>query len=91
MACFRPQSRGELGVHRGRRDRKADAALFHFKVMDFYQRKIATASAERWWRIICGTTPTTATARTAAVSLGLLVCDPSRLPLPGHCQTKLIC
>ena len=48
---------------------KADAALFHFKVMDFYQRKIATASAERWWRIMCGTTPTTDTARAAAVSL----------------------
>ena len=61
---------------------KADAALFHFKVMDFYQRKIATASAEKWWRIMCGTTPTTDTARAAAVSLGLLVCDPSRLPLP---------
>jgi hypothetical protein len=61
---------------------KADAALFHFKVMDFYQRKIATAAGERWWRILCGTSPTAFTARAAAVSLGLLVCDPSRLPLP---------
>ena len=61
---------------------KADAALFHFKVMDFYQGQIATASAERWWRILCGTTPTDVTARATAVSLGLLVCDPSRLPLP---------
>src|SRR5207237_9634635 len=34
---------------------KADAALFHFKLMDFYQRKISTASAERWWRILCST------------------------------------
>lgn len=61
---------------------KGDAALFHFKVMDFYQKKIATASAERWWRILCGTTSTPFTARAAAASLGILVCDPSRLPLP---------
>lgn len=61
---------------------KGDAALFHFKVMDFYQRKIETAAAEKWWRILCGTNSTTFTARAAAVSLGLLVCDPSRLPLP---------
>lgn len=31
---------------------------------------------------MCGTTPTHFAARAAAVSLGLLVCDPSRLPLP---------
>lgn len=61
---------------------KADAALFHFKVMDFYQEKIATASSEKWWRILCGTTPTPSAARAAAISLGLLVCDPGRLPLP---------
>jgi hypothetical protein len=61
---------------------KADAALFHFKMMDFYQKKIATASGQRWWRILCGTTPTPSAARAAAVSLGLLVCDPGRLPLP---------
>jgi hypothetical protein len=61
---------------------KGDAALFHFKVMDFYQKKIATASAERWWRILCGTTSTAFSARAAAVSLGLLVCDPGRVPLP---------
>lgn len=61
---------------------KADVALFHFKVMDYYQRKIATASVERWWRILCGATPTAFTARVAAISLGMLVCDPGRLPLP---------
>lgn len=61
---------------------KRDAALFHFKVMDFYQRNICSASRERWWRILCGTTPTARHARAAALSLGLLVCDPARLPLP---------
>lgn len=61
---------------------KADAALFHFKVMDFYQKKIITASRERWWRFLCGTTPTPSSARAAAISLGLLICDSGRLPLP---------
>jgi hypothetical protein len=61
---------------------KADAAVFHFKVMDFYQKKITTASRERWWRFLCGTMPTSLPARAASISLGLLVCDPARLPLP---------
>jgi hypothetical protein len=61
---------------------KGDAALFHVKVMDFYQRKVAIASRERWWRVLCGTMPTGSPARATAASLGLLICDPSRLPLP---------
>ena len=61
---------------------KGDAALFDFKVMDFYQKKILTAARESWWRFLCGTTPTQMPARTAAISLGLLICDPGRLPLP---------
>lgn len=61
---------------------KADVALFHFKLMDFYQKRIITASGEKWWRILCGTTATAPAARATAVSLGLLICDPGRLPLP---------
>jgi hypothetical protein len=57
-------------------------ALFHYKVMDFYQKKIATASREKWWPILCSATPSPLPARAAAISLGLLVCDPGRLPLP---------
>lgn len=61
---------------------KADAALFHVKVMDFYQRKVAIASKEKWWRVLCGTRVTARAARATAVNLGLLICDPGRLPLP---------
>jgi hypothetical protein len=61
---------------------KGDAALFHFKVMDFYQRSIVSASREKWWRVMCGAAPTMMNARMAALSLGLLVCDAGRLPLP---------
>ena len=31
---------------------KADAALFNFKVMDFYQKKIAVVSQDKWWPIL---------------------------------------
>lgn len=61
---------------------KADVALFHHKVMDFYQKKVATVSNEKWWRIVCGTTTTMLPVRTTAISMGLLICDPGRLPLP---------
>jgi hypothetical protein len=55
--------------------------------MDFYHRSIAAASRESWWRFLCGTTPTPSTARAAAINLGLLVCDPGRLPLPVLIRT----
>jgi hypothetical protein len=60
---------------------KGDAALFHCKVMDFYQKKIITTSREKWWRVLCGTTPTPMPVRATALSLNLLICDPGRLPL----------
>ena len=37
---------------------KGDVALFHYKVLDFYQKKIETASKEKWWPILCSATPT---------------------------------
>ena len=61
---------------------KGDVALFHYKVMDYYQKKIATASAENWWPTLCSATPSSMPARAAAISLGVLVSDPGRLPLP---------
>lgn len=61
---------------------KADVAIFHFKVMDFYKRAVFTASRENWWCTMCGTSRTDHSARAAALSVGLLVCDPDRLPLP---------
>lgn len=61
---------------------KGDVALFHIKVMDFYQKRIAIACGEQWWRILCGSMTTGTPARATAVNLGLLICDPGRLPLP---------
>ena len=61
---------------------KSDAAIFYCKIMDYYQSKIKAAAQEQWWGFLCGTEPTPASARASAVNLGLLVCDPARLPLP---------
>jgi hypothetical protein len=61
---------------------KADAALFHFKVMDFYRENIEAASRERWWPLLCGANVTSISGRASAISLGLLLCDRGRLPLP---------
>jgi hypothetical protein len=61
---------------------KGDAAIFHWKIMDYYQKQIAIASKEQWWGFLCGTTPTAASARASAINMGLIVCDPGRLPLP---------
>lgn len=61
---------------------KGDVALFHFKVMDFYQNQILKASRDKWWPLLCSATPTPVPARATALSLGVLLCDPGRLPLP---------
>lgn len=61
---------------------KGDVALFHLKVMDFYQKRITAAANEKWWRFLCSTITTSPPSRATAISLGLLVCDPGRLPLP---------
>jgi hypothetical protein len=61
---------------------KSDAAIFHYKIMDYYQHRITLAAQEEWWGFLCGTEQTPASARASAVNLGLLVCDPARLPLP---------
>jgi hypothetical protein len=61
---------------------KSDAAIFHCKIMDYYQQSIKAAAQEHWWGFLCGTEPTPVSARASAVNLSLLVCDPARLPLP---------
>jgi hypothetical protein len=38
--------------------------------------------SEKWWPILCSATPTPMAARATAINIGLLVCDPDRLPLP---------
>jgi hypothetical protein len=61
---------------------KGDAAVFYWKIMDYYQKKIRLACREQWWGFLCGAVPATTAARASAVNMGLIVCDPGRLPLP---------
>jgi hypothetical protein len=60
---------------------KSDAAIFHCKIMDYYQRRLRAAAQEQWWGFLCGTERTPPFARASAINLGLLICDPARLPL----------
>ena len=48
---------------------KGDVALFHYKVMDYYQKKIAMASAENWWPTLCSATISGAHRRLKAVRI----------------------
>ena len=61
---------------------KGDVTLFHFKVTDFYQKQILKASQEKWWPLLFSATPTPMPARATALSMGVLLCDSGRLPLP---------
>ena len=61
---------------------KADAALLHEKSLDFYSAKPQRFSLERWWRILVSSTPVTESVRAFSLSLGIVLVEPSHLPLP---------
>ena len=61
---------------------KADAALFHEKTLDFFCAEPGRFSKERWWRILASATPVSGSVRAFCVSLGLVLTEPSHLPLP---------
>ena len=61
---------------------KADAALFHEKTLDFFYAMPRHFRTERWWRVIASSTPVSNSVRAFCMSLGLVLIDPSRLPLP---------
>ena len=61
---------------------KADAALFHEKVMDFYCERAEAVAGERWQRLMVSSTPVSEPVRRFCVHLGIILCDPGLLPLP---------
>ena len=61
---------------------KADVALFHEKTLDFYCAKPQRFCRERWWRVIASSTPVSDSVRAFCIGLGLVVIEPSHLPLP---------
>ena len=61
---------------------KADAALLHEKTLDFYCAKPRRFSGERWWRILASSTAVSDSVRAFCVGLGIVLVEPSHLPLP---------
>ena len=66
---------------------KSDVAVFHLKCFDFY-RKAASEYPEqtkkaKWWPLIVSSETTGETVRRICCDLGVVVCDPQRLPLPA--------
>ncbi|MDE0263594.1 MAG: hypothetical protein OXJ37_14425 [Bryobacterales bacterium] len=61
---------------------KADVALFHEKTLDFFCAKPRCFGGERWWRVVASSTPVSDAVREFSISLGLVLSEPSRMPLP---------
>ena len=66
---------------------KTDAALFHEKTLDFYCERPHAVGRDRWWRLIVSSSPVSDTVRAFCIQLGLILCDPVRLPLPVVVRT----
>ena len=66
---------------------KADAALFHEKTLDFYCGQPHAVGHERWWRLMVSSSPVSEAVRAFCIQLGLILCDPVRLPLPVVIRT----
>lgn len=66
---------------------KSDVAVFHVKCLDLY-REAASQYPEqtdmaRWWPLLVSSEPTDEAVRRMCCDLGVVVCDPQRLPLPA--------
>ena len=61
---------------------KADAALFHEKVLDFFCAAPGRFGVGRWWRVVASSTPVSDSVRAFCVNLGLVLTEPNHLPLP---------
>lgn len=66
---------------------KSDVAVFYVKCFDLYREAASeyreeTAKA-KWWSLLVSSEPTDETVRKTSCDLGVVVCDPQRLPLPA--------
>ena len=66
---------------------KSDVAVFYIKCFDLY-REAASEHPEqtakgRWWSLLVSSEPTDEAVRKTCCDLGVVVCDPQRLPLPA--------
>ena len=66
---------------------KSDVAVFHLKCFDLYRAAASEypdeTSKARWWSLLVSSEPTGEAVRQICCDLGVVVCDPQRLPLPA--------
>jgi hypothetical protein len=67
---------------RGRGPDKSDVATFDLKTFDYYSGQLESAARDRWWRIMVSAAPVTDSVRALCFRMGIVLCDPSRFPLP---------
>ena len=48
-----------------------------------------TAGPERWWGLVVSSSPIPDAVRAFCIQLGLIICDPARLPLPVVVRTAI--
>jgi hypothetical protein len=65
---------------------KADVAMFRLKCEDLYLNEVrfepARTAAARWWPLLVSSAPAPDTVRSLCAAQGIVLCDPTRLPLP---------
>lgn len=61
---------------------KSDVATFQLKTLDFYFSHIDTAGGEEWWPVLISASPVNESVRRLCVGTGVILCEPSRFPLP---------
>jgi hypothetical protein len=73
---------------------KAHAAVFHVKCFDLYRAAAAefpeATAAANWWPMLVSSEPASDAARRVCCDLGIVLCDPVRIPLPAllHAAAK---
>lgn len=61
---------------------KAELSHFHTKTFDFYCAAVRRNGPSRWWPLVASAGQTKRSVRALAAHLGLILVDPSVLPLP---------
>ena len=66
---------------------KSDVAVFQAKCLDFYQQALLEYPEEtaiaNWWPLLVSSEQTDKAVRQMGYDLGVVICDPERLPLPA--------
>lgn len=61
---------------------KLEVVTFYDKVWDFYLNRLPTEAAAAWHPVLVSAAPVSDTLRRIAITKGVIIVDPTRLPLP---------